>query len=95
MLGYTPAPEDLQLKEVYRDWVHSNDGNHLHGGIPDNRVWKGWWHDLTVMPSCRYEATSEKVWKRFVGDLNNKLHGVRERRWNSERFIVFQAVILQ
>ena len=29
--GNTPTPEDLELKEVYRGWVHANAGDHLHG----------------------------------------------------------------
>ena len=35
------------------------------------------------------------VGHRFVGMLGAKMQGVRDRRWNSERFIVFQTVILQ
>ena len=34
--GYTPAPEDLCLQEVYRDWVHANPVTHLDGGIGDD-----------------------------------------------------------
>ena len=30
--GYTLTTEDLQLKEVYRDWVHVNVSDHLHKG---------------------------------------------------------------
>ena len=32
---------------------------------------------------------------RFVGTLWVEIQGVRDRRWNSERFIVFHTVILQ
>ena len=49
--GYIPTPEDLQLQEVYGDWVHANPGTDLHGGIEDNYTWQGWWRDLTVIPS--------------------------------------------
>ena len=35
------------------------------------------------------------VGRWFVGMLGAKLQGVRDRRWNSERFIIFQTVILQ
>ena len=75
--------------------MHANAGNHLHGGITDNIVWQGWWRDLAVMPSHCYDAPSGKVGLQFVGDLKSELCGVRGRRWNSERFIVFQTVILQ
>ena len=43
----------------------------------------------------RYDAPSGKFGRRFVGMLGAKLQGVRDRQWNSERFIVFQTVILQ
>ena len=48
-----------------------------------------------VIPSRRYAAPSGKVGRRFVRTLGVEMQGVRERRWNSERFIVFQTVILQ
>ena len=47
------------------------------------------------MPSRRYDTPSGKVERHFVGDLNSELCRVWERWWNSERFIVFQTVILQ
>ena len=60
-MGYTPTPEDLQLKDVYGDWVHVNAGNHLHRSIVDDVVWQGWWRDLAVIPSHRYNAPSGNV----------------------------------
>ena len=48
-----------------------------------------------IMPSRRYNAPSRKVRRRIVVSLVEDLCGVRERRWNFERFIVFQTVILQ
>ena len=30
---YVPTGEDRQIGEVYGDWVHSNDGAHLSGGV--------------------------------------------------------------
>ena len=86
--GYTPTLEDLQFQEVYRG------GTQLHGGIRDNETWKEWWRDLAVMPSWRYDMPSRKVEQRFVVALVVDLHGVRDRLWNLERFIVFQTAIL-
>ena len=43
----------------------------------------------------RYDAPSGKVGRRFVGMLGAELQGMRDCRWNLERFIVFQTVILQ
>ena len=47
------------------------------------------------MPSRRYEAPYGKVGRRYVNALVRELRGVCDRRWNSERFIVFQTVTLQ
>ena len=48
--GYTPTPEDLRLREVYKDCVHANPGTHLDRGIRDNSTWQACLRDLTVMP---------------------------------------------
>ena len=47
------------------------------------------------MPSRRYDAPSGKVGRQFVRMLGAEMQEVWDRRWNSERFIVFQTVILQ
>ena len=93
--GYTPVLEDLRLWEVYRDWVHTNPGTRFDGVIGDNETWQRLWHDLVVMPSRRYDALSGKFGQRFVEALVGELLGERGRMWNSERFVVFQMVILQ
>ena len=31
--GYAPTREDRRIKEVYGDWVHSNDGTNLSWGV--------------------------------------------------------------
>ena len=73
--GYNPTPEDLRLREVYRDWFHANLGTHLDGGIRDDSAWKAWWRDLAVMPSRRYDTLSERVGRRFVRTLGEELKG--------------------
>ena len=50
---------------------------------------------LVCMPTQLYDAPSGKVGKRFVGILSVELDGVCARRWNAERVIVFQSVILK
>ena len=47
------------------------------------------------MPLRRYDAPSSKVGQYFVVILVEELHGVRDRQWNSRRFIIFQKLILQ
>ena len=93
--GYVLTPEDLRLREVYGDWVHEKPGTHLDGGVANDSAWQAWWRDLAVMPSRRYDAPSGKVGRWFAGMLGAELQGVWDRRWKSERFIVFQTVILQ
>ena len=48
-----------------------------------------------VMPSRRYDTPSGKFGRRFVVALVGYLRWLRDRLWNSERFVVFQTVILQ
>ena len=50
---------------------------------------------LGCMTTQRYDAPSGKVRKRFVGILSIELDGVCARKWNDERVIVFQSIILQ
>ena len=95
MPGYIPIPEDLSLREFYGDWVHGNPGTHLDIRVADNGAWQEWWRDLAVMPSRQYESPIRKVGRRFVNALVGELRGVRDGRWNSERFIIFQTVTLQ
>ena len=93
--GYTPTLENLRLQEVYGDWVHANPGTYLHGRIRDDETWQEWLRDLAVMPSWRYGAPSRKVGRRFVVALVEELRRVWDRRYNLERFIAFQMVILK
>ena len=64
-------------------------------GIHNNSAWQAWWRDLAVVPSRHYDLPSGRVGKRFGGTLGVELNGVQDRLCNLERFIVFQAVILQ
>ena len=95
MPGYFPTGEDRRIKEVHGDWVHYNDGSCLSGGIQDNNAWQTSWKTMAVMPAKRYDAPSGRVWRHFVHSITVELTGVRQRCWNSERFIIFQTVTLQ
>jgi hypothetical protein len=93
--GYVPTEVDLKLKEVYGDYPHQNDGTHLDGGIKDDALWQGHWRKLVSLPSNRFQAPGGAVGRRFVRMLTQELLGIKERKWNSEKFIVFSMVILQ
>ena len=48
-----------------------------------------------MLKGGRYSAPQGRVGRRFVDTLAREFEGVEERRWNSERPLVFAAVILQ
>ena len=89
------ATVEAKLREVYGDCIHPNDGTHLDGGIRDDAKWQERWKKIVGLPPQRYNAPNGKVGRLFVKEVAEELQGVTKRRWNSERFIVFQAVILQ
>ena len=86
---------DYMIYGICQDWVHQNPGDHLDGGIAEESNWKLRWEKLVCMTTQRYDAPSGKVGKRFVVILSVELDGIRARKWNAERVIIFQSVILQ
>ena len=38
--SYTPTPVDIRLQDICVDWVHTNNGWFLSGGIADNATWQ-------------------------------------------------------
>ena len=93
--GYDITAVDRKLMEVYGDYVHQNDGAHLDGGVMDDDVWQKRWKSLASLPRIHYHIPSGKVGRRYVTMLSTELEGIVSRKWNSERFIVFQMVVLQ
>ena len=68
---------------------------HLDGGITDDTVWQTYWRCLIVYTPKAYDVLRGAVGRHFLLTLIDLLDGVRLRKWNAERFIVFQLVILQ
>jgi hypothetical protein len=93
--GATILPVDLKLMKVYGDYIHQNDGLHLDGGVKEDGAWQEQWRQLIVLPSQRYNAPSGAMGRRFVHILTAELEGICLCKWNSERFMVFQMVVLQ
>ena len=83
------------LYGVYQDLVHQNPGDHLDGGIDKDSKWQVRWGKLVCIPTQRYDAPSGKVGKRFVLILSVELDRVHGRKWNTDRVVIFQSVILQ
>ena len=75
--------------------MHQNPGDHLDVGITEDSKWQALWEKNVCLPTQRYDAPCGKVGKRFVGILSVELGRVRARKWNAERLIVFQSVIIQ
>jgi hypothetical protein len=93
--GAVISEADLKMKEVYGDYVHQNDGSHLDGRIKEDGAWQEQWRKLIALPSQRYDAPNGAVGRRFVNILALDLEGICHCKWNSERFLVFQMVVLQ
>ena len=75
--GYLPPGEDWQIQEVYGDWVHSNYGDHLSGGIADDKDWHTRWITLAVMFVRHYNTPSRRVGRRFLHALAVEIIGVQ------------------
>jgi hypothetical protein len=73
-----------------------NDGAHLTGNIPDDPKWQDYWRRLLVFfPETFYNIPKGPTGKQFLGILTKELLGIRDRKLNSERFLVFMIVTLQ
>ena len=86
---------DRMMDKVYGDHVHQNPGTHLRGDIPDDEMWQDYWRRLIVFPSQTYDAPKGPVGRRYVEMLADMLLGIKARKLNAEKFIVFQIVVLQ
>lgn len=93
--GYVLTEADKLLDLVYGDHLHDNDGLQLTGGVADDHVWQHRWQRIFKHPQYHYSLPSRGPGKRFVRILTNELQGVRTGKWNSERPLVFIAVVLQ
>jgi hypothetical protein len=92
---YHITSADRKLAAVFGDHIHNNDGTHLSGGIADDHLWQRRWRKLVAHSPARYEAPKGKVGKRFISLLADEFQGVTARHWNSERPLVFVAVVLE
>jgi hypothetical protein len=93
---YIMSEADQKMNDVYEgDHVHQNPGQHLTGGVADDSVWQDYWRRLVIYQSSNYNVPKGKVGKRFLALLTTELNGIRKRQWNSEKFLIFQNVILQ
>jgi len=88
-------PCDNQLIAVYGDTIHRNDGRHLDGGIADDNVWQGRYDRVVSHPHPMYNPPKGGLGQRVVSTMAREFTGVRERKWNSERALIFAACVLR
>ena len=93
--GYAPSAADLKLQAVLGDYPHQNDGTHLDGGVRDDKVWQQRWRLVVAEQMALYRVPSGAVGRRFVQRMAEEWKGVRDRKWNAERPLLFAAVVLQ
>ena len=79
---------DNVLLGVYQYWMHQNPGNHIYGRITEDGKWK-------ARSTQSYDAPSRKFGRKFASTHSVELKFIRTWKWNSERVIIFQSVILQ
>ena len=68
---------------------------HLNGGIPEDRKWQRLWKRVVSISPSYYCVPQGAIGRRFLATLVLEFRGIRDRRWNSERTMIFAAVILQ
>ena len=86
---------DKLLVEVYGDSIHRNDGRHMDGGVADDSVWQLRYDRVVAHPHPMYNPPKGGLGHRVVSTMAKEFTGVRERKWNSERPLIFAACILR
>ena len=85
---YMTTPMDRKLAEVFDgEYIRANDGTQLDGGIVDDNLWQVNYRRIIIYPLSQYDLPSGPVGKLFVRLLLAEIDGVRERKWNMEKFL--------
>jgi hypothetical protein len=87
---------DRGLLGIFGNTIHLNDGTHLDGGIgvAEDAKWQRLYNRVASCTLPLYDLPNGQWAQRFLTTLTNLWVGVIQRCWNSERPLVFQAVIL-
>ncbi len=85
---------DNQLVTVYGDSIHCNGGRHLDGGVADNSIWQRRYDWVVAHPHPMYNPPKGRLGQRVVSTMAREFGGVRKRRWNSKRALIFFACVL-
>ncbi len=87
---------DRRLLGIFSDIIHLNDGTRFDGGIgaTEDEKWQRLYNHVAACSLPLYDLPNGRWAHRFLTTLINLWVGVIQRRWNSERPLVFQVVIL-
>ena len=66
----------------------------LDGEVADDALWQTWWRQISNLTPRFYDAPNGNAGRCFATLLTEELRGARERRWNSERSMVFIGTML-
>ncbi len=87
---------DQRLLGIFGNTIHLNNGTHLNGGIgaAEDAKWQRLYNHVTTCSLPLYNLPNGQWAHRFLMMLTYLWVGVIHWRWNSERPLVFQVVIL-
>ncbi len=87
---------DRRLLGIFGDTIHFNNGTHLNGGIgaAEDAKWKRLYNRVAACSLPLYNLPNGQWAHRFLMTLTDLWVRAIQRRWNLERPLVFQAVIL-
>jgi hypothetical protein len=87
---------DWRLLRIFGNTIHLNNGTHLDGGIgvTKDAKWQWLYHRVASCSLPLYNLPNGQWALCFLTTLTNLWVGVIQHCWNSERPLVFQAVIL-
>jgi hypothetical protein len=95
LLHYTITDANSKLDEVYGNHVQQNSGKHLDGGVTNDLMWQDYGECLVVYPSKTYTIPTGAIGKWFIKEMMQLLEDIIKQKCNSEKFIVYQIVILR
>ena len=84
-----------KLEAVYGTALHHSNGTQFDGDIADNKLLQSHWWEIIALLIQSYDVPAGRVGCILINASAEDMKGVEGSQWNSERFIVFQAVILQ
>ena len=92
---YVVTEADRRLNKIYGNHPHSNAGMHLSGGVERGKLWQGRWLETMQLAMTTYIVPKGQIGWRYYKYLTLLWQGVRHRKWNSERPLMFAKLILQ